>query len=345
MKAAIYTPYLDTLGGGERYMLSIAKVLRDEGWRVEVETPNPELLDKASERFNLNLENIYTVESVKRGDGYDACIWLSDGSVPTLYSRKNILHIQRPFQDVDGKSLINRAKFFRIKSIIVNSEYTKSWIDKEYPKESVVLYPPVDVDKFKSKRKENIICYVGRFSKLEQSKRQDVLVDQFMKLYDSENKMMKGWKLVLAGGSDVGRTEWVDELIKFSEDYPITIMENPKFPQLSDLLGKAKMFWSAAGFGVDVEKEPQKVEHFGMTVVEAMSAGVIPIIYNAGGHQEIVNHSTDGYKWNNTNQLVEYTKEIIENKKQSTTMSKQAKERSNDFSMEKFREKFLQILK
>ena len=36
-KAAIYNPYLDTLGGGERYTLSFAKVLADEGWVVDVE--------------------------------------------------------------------------------------------------------------------------------------------------------------------------------------------------------------------------------------------------------------------------------------------------------------------
>jgi len=36
MKAAIFNPYLDTLGGGERYTAAIAKVLADKGFRVDI---------------------------------------------------------------------------------------------------------------------------------------------------------------------------------------------------------------------------------------------------------------------------------------------------------------------
>ncbi len=145
MRAAIYNPYLDTLGGGERYVLSFAKVMKEAGWDVNVESKDSKILDKADLRFGLGLEGINVVESIKRGDGYDLCFWLSDGSVPTLLARRNILHFQRPFFDVDGKSLINRMKFFRINKVVVNSRFTKEWIDKEYPCESVVMYPILNV--------------------------------------------------------------------------------------------------------------------------------------------------------------------------------------------------------
>ncbi|MBI3443205.1 hypothetical protein HY008_00890, partial [Candidatus Woesebacteria bacterium] len=78
MKAGIFSPYLDTLGGGERYTLSFAKVLKDQGWSVNIESKNPEILNKAKLRLGLDLKRVNLVPSIKRGDGYDLCFWLSD---------------------------------------------------------------------------------------------------------------------------------------------------------------------------------------------------------------------------------------------------------------------------
>ena len=97
-------------------------------------------------------------------------------------------------------------KFFRISKIICNSHFTKRFVDGEYGVESIVLYPPVDLNAFKPKRKENLIIYVGRFSQLAQAKRQDVLIDAFKKMCQ---KRVGGWKLILAGGVDVGVGEFL----------------------------------------------------------------------------------------------------------------------------------------
>ncbi len=124
MKAAIYSPYLETLGGGERYVLSVAKLLAEEGWKVDVAAKNKQILEKASERLNLDLTEVEVVKNINRGEGYDFCFWLSDGSVPRFLARKNILHFQRPFSNVGGKTLISRMKFFRIDTVVVNSHFT-----------------------------------------------------------------------------------------------------------------------------------------------------------------------------------------------------------------------------
>ena len=36
MKAGIYDPYLDTLGGGERYVLAVANCWLKRGWNVNI---------------------------------------------------------------------------------------------------------------------------------------------------------------------------------------------------------------------------------------------------------------------------------------------------------------------
>ena len=50
MRAAIYDPYIKSLGGGERYMISAAKTLSDSGWDVDVESDRlPESGAKAAD--------------------------------------------------------------------------------------------------------------------------------------------------------------------------------------------------------------------------------------------------------------------------------------------------------
>ncbi len=44
----------------------------------------------------------------------------------------------------------------------------------------------------------------------------------------------------------------------------------------------------AAGFGVDPDEFPERLEHFGITPIEAASFGCIPVVYGAGGPLEVV---------------------------------------------------------
>ena len=333
MKAAIYNPYLDTLGGGERYTLAFAKALLSEGYTVDLEWESPEIIKKLEDRFGMSLKGINVLPSVKKGDGYDLCFWVSDGSIPLMHARNNILHFQVPFHKVNGRSLMNKMKLFRINTIVCNSEFTKKIIDKEFGVNSVVIYPPVDTKQFKAKRKENIILYVGRFSKILQSKKQDILISAFKKFHDDEHK---DWKLILAGGSEVGSGDFLKELKEMSNDYPIEIIESPRFDTLKTLYGKSKIFWSAAGFGVNEESDPELMEHFGITVVEAMSSGVVPIVFNGGGYKEIVNNGINGYLWTNTDELLERTEEVVSSSKELHVFETQAKKRAEDFTVDNF---------
>ncbi|HKC04955.1 MAG TPA: glycosyltransferase family 4 protein [Patescibacteria group bacterium] len=341
MRAAIYNPYLDTLGGGERYTASFAKVLADSGWSVDIEWPDREIKESLQKRFGIDLKGVEVVKDINRGDGYDLCFWVSDGSIPTLKSRKNFLHFQVPFHGVGGNNLLNKMKLFRIDKIICNSEFTKKIIDREYGVESSVIYPPVDIEHIKSKRKENLILFVGRFSQLKQSKNQDVLVKSFKKLFDSG---LNDWKLVLAGGIEVGVTDYLNSLEKMSEGYPIQIIKSPDFSNLKDLYGKARIFWSASGYDENEEKNPEKVEHFGITVVEAMAASAIPVVFNAGGHKEIITEGVDGLLWNKQSELVKKTRNIIDDKILYSKIKKDLSETSQKFSYNRFKENVLLIL-
>ncbi len=341
MRAAIYNQYLDTLGGGERYLVGFIKVLLESGYKVDLQWSDESILKKLKERFNADVSGVNVTPDIKRGDGYDLCFWVSDGSIPTLRARKNILHFQVPFHHIGGNSLLNKMKFFRVDHIVCNSEFTKKFIDQEFGVESVVVYPPVDTDLFKPKRKEKTILFVGRFSELLQAKGQEILIQEFKHFFDSG---YKEWKLLLAGGVEVGAENKIIELKKQITGYPIKIIKSPSLSEIKDLYGTSKIFWSAAGFEVDQEKNPEKLEHFGMTVVEAMSAGCVPVVFNGGGHGEIIENGKDGYLWNETSNLVDITKQLANETAISFAISKQAQLSAKKFSYEKFKEKINSIL-
>lgn len=341
MKAAIYNPYIDSLGGGERYTFSLVRILLDKGYQVDIQWKDDSYVKKIYDRFGIKVDRANFIDNIKRGDGYDLCFWVSDGSVPTLRARNNILHFQVPFTNVDGRSLINKVKLRRINSIVCNSQFTKGFIDKEFGVDSVVIYPPVDVDKIKPKRKENYILYVGRFSKLKQSKNQDLLVRAFKTFYDNGHN---DWKLILAGGTDVGVGDNISKLQKQSIHYPIKLEGNPSYTKIKDLYGRAKLFWSASGYGEDENKHPEKVEHFGISVVEAMAAKCIPFVCKSGGHREIIENGSNGFLWNNVDKLSEITDELVRDQKKLKIISDKAKTSSQRFSLTTFEKMFLEIL-
>ena len=64
--------------------------------------------------------------------------------------------------------------------------------------------------------------------------------------------------------------------------------------ELLELYSRASLFWHAAGHGQDDRRHPERLEHFGITTVEAMAHGAVPLVFPAGGPAEVV---ADGRTW------------------------------------------------
>ena len=336
-KAGIYDPYLDTLGGGERYTLTVADCLSKIGYEVDVFWDDSSIKRKIKERLNIKVERINFTPKTFNSSGYDLIFFLSDGSIPFLKAKRNILHFQVPFHNVHGRSLSNRIKMMRIDNIVCNSFFTKKFVDREYGVDSKVIYPPVAVDSFKPLKKENLIINVGRFTTLLHNKRQDVLVEAFKKL------KMKDWKLILVGGDEEGK-DLVIKLRKMAKGYPIEIITNPQFDYLKQLYSRAKIFWSAAGFGFNEEKQPEKMEHFGITTVEAMAAGCVPVVINKGGQKEIIKENQNGFLWETEQELIDKTLRLVENGKERQSFSKAAQKSSLAFSEKRFCQELRELI-
>src|SRR5690606_14699032 len=115
--------------------------------------------------------------------------------------------------------------------------------------------------------KEKVILNVGRFTNTLQNKRQDVLIQAFKQMVDEG---LKGWKLVLVGNTaQKEANNLVKDLKKEAKGYPIEFHLDVDQETLASWYAKARIYWHAAGYDIDEDQEPEKVEHFGIVTAEA----------------------------------------------------------------------------
>jgi glycosyltransferase involved in cell wall biosynthesis len=228
---------------------------------------------------------------------------------------------------------------------LVNSKFTGKWVKKYWDKEYKILYPPVDTHSFKPGNKRNIILNVGRFFVGGHSKRQDILAKAFKELIDSGGLDIS-WELHLVGGVSFGseNTEFMNKIKSVARDYPVVLHFNASFDDLKDLYSKAKIYWHATGYEINERFEPIKLEHFGITPVEAMAAGCVPLVYAGGGVKESVDKQS-GYLWRTTKQLKELTARLSENSKILKSLSRGAQKRAKRFSKDRFKEELIEYTK
>ena len=141
----------------------------------------------------------------------------------------------------------------------------------------MVVYPPVETDKLKPMEKDKLILTVGRFSSSSQFKRQDLLIDAFKELLKSG---ARGWRMVIVGKvEDSQSLKIISGLRSKIKGLPIAIKTDLEHERLRLLYGKSSVYWHAAGYGADLDKFPERAEHFGISTVEAMAAGAIPLSF------------------------------------------------------------------
>lgn len=248
----------------------------------------------------------------------------------SLYIKKQIMREYYVYRNFLHKNLI-----------LSNSNYTSGWIQRIYGKESIdirLLYPPVDVEKFNnSQEKLNRIICVGRFFVGGHNKKQLDLIRAFKKMYDLYPEA-RNYEMNLCGGTHSGRLhqDYVALCRLSAQGYPIKFHLNIPFEQLTALYAEAKIFWHGAGMHENQYLHPDKFEHFGITTVEAMSSGCIPIVIGIAGQLEIVNHTDNGYLWTSEDELIEYTLKLIRDEELVKAISDKAIKSAEKFGRESF---------
>jgi glycosyltransferase involved in cell wall biosynthesis len=344
MKIGFYSPYLDSLAGGERYILTLASHW-SSSHDIDVFWDHPSILQEAQKRFNVDLSRVHTASNIFRSHkiiqktiatrSYDLMFFLSDGSVPTSFARYNILHFQVPFARV----IMPFWKASRYQCIVCNSKFTKKYLDKNIKIPISVIYPPVDVDSITAGKKKKLILSVGRFSSLYGAKKYDVLLEVFRKSH--KEKELAKWRYIIAGGLLKSDIPYFNQLKLKAKGLPVEFYPNCPPNKLLEFYRDASLYWHAAGFG---ETIPENMEHFGISTVESMAAGCIPCVFAAGGQKEIITDGRNGYLWKTTDELAKKTIDLISTEYSLDTMRLAAEKRAGDFSEERFKRSFDTLL-
>jgi len=349
LRIGIYDPYLQTAGGHEKYLCTIAELLRSKHL-VEFVTHSQVDLSVVGKTLNIDLAKVgIRVLPIKFPESYpqqglfasfrriiveNACTLLTRkydvfitytlGLPFASLARCSILSVAFPFEAFysSGRKIRNLIKrlwyWLNIKSydkILTNSTFTQFWIKKRWGVSSELLYPPLmtsAVEKLEVsllKGKQNVILHVGRFFTSTQHEKRQDVLIDVFK--EMCNEGLTGWEFHLVGSCAPENKDYLAALKKRAAGYPIYFHPNCPFDELTELYKKAKIYWHATGYGVDPEKRPEKQEHFGISTCEAMLWGCVPVVINRGGQTEIVQHGESGFLWDNKAELKHYSLQVI----------------------------------
>lgn len=179
--------------------------------------------------------------------------------------------------------------------VMVNSSWTKKHIESLWKISAKVVYPPCDVDSFKSlkldrfgvpnnKKGINVIS----IAQFRPEKNHEMQIEAFDMFLNSTNCPES--RLTLYGGcrddSDHKRVKYLKDLIhRLDLSSRVDIIVNASFEKLLDGLREA-----------DAAIHTMANEHFGIVILEFMAAGLITVAHNSGGPKaDIIDNEVDGY--------------------------------------------------
>ncbi len=199
-------------------------------------------------------------------------------------------------------------------TLLAISTFTQRWVRQRWGRDSLVLPPPVDTDRFRPPprhEKRQIVLSVGRFFAAQggHNKKHIELLQTFRQMCD-RGLVPVGWEFHLAGRVHRELPEHVayfEHVQRLAEGYPVRILADLPYDRLVEEYRLASIFWHAAGWGEDDNLNPERFEHFGITTCEAMSAGCIPVVIGKAGQAEIVTDGVNGHTFLTAEELVRKT--------------------------------------
>ena len=211
-----------------------------------------------------------------------------------------------------------------IEHIFANSRNTQGRISKYLKRESEVLYPGVEYERFRCRAYENFFFYPSRIAA---EKRIEYVVEAF-KLFSSKSP---GWKLVVAGGlSD--RPEHSGYLKKLKAISPpsVSFELNISDERLADLYSRCHATTYAP---ID--------EDFGLVPLESMASSKPCISVNEGGPKETIQDGKDGFLVNSIWEMSEKMAWLAKHPDECARMGAAGRKKvEREFGWERFLRRF-----
>ncbi|MFM8649522.1 MAG: glycosyltransferase family 4 protein [Actinomycetota bacterium] len=369
-RVAVYNLYWTTYGGGEQVSAAIAECLRD-GHDVTLLGPEPIDIDVTRSRLGVDLSGCSwrkvvddeqageasadfdvfvngTYLSVARNRSSRGLYYVHFPGLPATPRQRVVRTVARlgtkvlsvpprlpgPMAGVKRgleRRLVDTSWVDTYTTFMANSAYTSSWIRRLWGVDSVVVHPPVRPTVVPGD-KTPAIASIGRFfdPSFGHCKKQADLLRGFARMVSS-TEGVGGWRLIFVGGADASSRDYALGIRRGAIGLPVDVHLNAPRAKVESTLAGASIFWHAGGFGEDLEAHPDRFEHFGIAVVEAMAAGAVPVVFGAAGPAEIVRHGVDGFHWHTIDELIEHTRRLMDDATLCDSISSAARRRALDF--------------
>src|SRR5574339_39496 len=185
-----------------------------------------------------------------------------------------------PFEKIISCALINFDQMMKNTLVLTNSYFSKNAIETIYGDRVLsVLYPPVDVQYFREnssyfKDRDNRIIVIARYSP-------DKQIERVLKIAKILKDMKVDFEVVIVGNLSEDNHDYYQSLVKakyvMGLDKKVRLFKNMHLRGLVSIMNNCKFLL-----------HPTKLEPFGISIVEGMSSGLIPIVPFIGGYTEFV---------------------------------------------------------
>ena len=343
MRVGIVHSSLNVAGGADRLCLKTIEALREAGHKVMLATveptdwkkvgrilgkivrPNEEtsLINFKLKMFGIYMRLLTSFSALKLRKKCDVVVNTHGDVLPVradiTYMHYPMFALLRsaPINTKYSESLFWRAYFapyegiqgflfrkFLEGIILTNSNFSKKAIKKYSGKDSVVIYPPVDIQKFtmvtnNNKKRKNIVISCGRYSI---EKNYEFILKVADKIRGKVKFIIIG---TISGWSSKKYYEKLNKIKKERHLENVELLKDVPLKNLLELYGKAKIYMHA-----------MKYEHFGISIVEGMAAGLVPIVHRSGGPWEDIlkaKQGVYGFSYMTVDEAVEFVEKLITN--------------------------------
>jgi len=364
MRIVIVHPKMSVMGGGERVAIHSIKEALREGHEVYLATedfdvegfedffgvqnlfknvrlltypPFRPLIDRAVLYQRLIYQQERLRKIVSKRQGYDLILNTAEVANQPAARLPALQYCYFPeyFSHMESNALprlwemyylparvFYHSRVSHIDRLLAVSDFTRHIVKEKWGRDSTILYPPCPVDLYDNLNlpKENLVITVGRMAP-----------EKRMELFSEIAWRLPDVKFVIIGSIAPGKESYYYKL-RATAPANVSFAVSP-LRKVRDILGRAKAYVHCA-----------HDEHFGITIVEAMAAGCVPIVHNSGGPREIVTENV-GYKWNKVDEAVQQVSNVIEKDEPRKELSKAAEFRSKQFGSDVFESSLANVLR
>jgi alpha-1,2-mannosyltransferase len=217
--------------------------------------------------------------------------------------------------------------------LVTNSTYSKKAVRKHLGRNSIVIFPPVEVEAFaavaKDNKREKKVVSCGRYSPEK----------NYEYVLEAANRLRDVKFAVVGSFSGEKSMKYYEKLRSITSEKSLANVELLKaltFKDLLTLYGTSKVYMHA-----------MKNEHFGIAVIEAMAAGLVPVVYRGGGPWEDIlkaRQGHHGFSYENLDEAANIIKMLLANE----NLRKEIVERNlvyvKEFSDTLFKQKFIKLV-